>query len=41
MAIEVAGITSSVRRELASGLQGQVVYPDDHGYDVARSVLTA
>jgi hypothetical protein len=39
MAIEVAGITSSVRHELASGLQGQVVYPDDHGYDVARSVF--
>jgi FAD/FMN-containing dehydrogenase len=39
MAIEVAGITNSVRRELAPGLRGQVIYPDDHGYDVARTVF--
>jgi hypothetical protein len=39
MAIEVAGIMNSVRRELAPGLRGQVVYPDDHGYDVARAVF--
>ena len=39
MSLDVGAIASSVRRELASGLQGQVVYPGDRGYDVARAVF--
>jgi len=39
MALDVGEITSSVHRELASGLRGQVVYPGDGGYDAARAVF--
>ena len=39
MSLDVGGIASSVRRELASVLQGRVIYPDDRGYDAARAVF--
>ena len=39
MALDVGEITSSVLRELASVLRGQVVYPGDRGYDAARAVF--
>ena len=39
MALDVGEIMSSVHRELASGLRGQVVYPGDGGYDAARAVF--
>jgi hypothetical protein len=39
MALDIGEITSSLHRELASGLRGQVVYPGDGGYDVARAVF--
>jgi hypothetical protein len=39
MALDVGEITSSVHRELASGLRGQVVYPGEGGYDAARAVF--
>ena len=39
MALDVGEITSSVHRELASGLRGQVVSPGDGGYDAARAVF--
>jgi FAD binding domain/Berberine and berberine like len=39
MALDVGEITSSVHRELASRLRGQVVYPGDGGYDAARAVF--
>jgi hypothetical protein len=38
MSLDVGRIASSVRRELGSGLQGQVIYPSDPGYDAARTV---
>jgi FAD/FMN-containing dehydrogenase len=34
-----AGIVSSVRRELAAGLRGEVVCPGERGYDTARTVF--
>jgi FAD binding domain-containing protein len=39
MVVDVGRITGSVRRELESGLRGQVVYPGDLGYDAARAVF--
>jgi FAD binding domain/Berberine and berberine like len=39
MAVDVSGIASSVRQELRSGLRGQVICPDDQGYDAARAVF--
>ena len=39
MSLDVGRIASSVHRELASGLRGQVIYPDDDGYDAARAVF--
>ncbi len=39
MAVDVGGIASSVRRELGSGLRGEVVGPGDRGYDTARAVF--
>ena len=39
MALDVGGIASSVRQELRSGLRGQVICPDDLGYDAARAVF--
>ena len=30
---------TSVRRELGSGLRGQMIWPDDAGYDEARAVF--
>jgi FAD/FMN-containing dehydrogenase len=39
MAVDVRGVTSSVRRELGSGLRGEVVCPGDRGYDAARAVF--
>jgi hypothetical protein len=39
MSLGVGRIASSVHRELASGLRGQVIYPDDDGYDAARAVF--
>jgi hypothetical protein len=39
MSLDVGGIASSVHRELLSGLRGQVICPDDHGYDLARAVF--
>jgi len=39
MDVDAAGIASSVRRELGSGLRGQVVWADDRGYDTARAVF--
>jgi FAD/FMN-containing dehydrogenase len=39
MVVDVGGIAGSVRRELESGLRGQVVYPGDLGYDAARAVF--
>ncbi|MGH8774875.1 MAG: FAD-binding oxidoreductase [Jiangellaceae bacterium] len=39
MAVEVGGIASSVRRELGSGLRGEVICPGDSGYDTARAVF--
>jgi FAD/FMN-containing dehydrogenase len=30
---------TSVRRELGSGLRGQMIWPDDAGYDAARAVF--
>ena len=38
MAVE-AGVVSSVRRELGSGLRGEVVFPGEPGYDTARTVF--
>ena len=38
MAVE-AGIVSSVRRELGTGLRGGVVCPGERGYDTARTVF--
>jgi hypothetical protein len=37
--LDVGGIASSVRRELTSGLQGQVIYRGESGYDAARAVF--
>jgi FAD binding domain/Berberine and berberine like len=37
--LDVGGIASSVRRELTSGLKGQVIYRGDSGYDAARAVF--
>jgi hypothetical protein len=39
MAVDVGGIASSVRQELRSDLRGQVICPDDLGYDAARAVF--
>ena len=39
MSVDVAGIARSVRQELRSGRHGQVIYPDDQGYDTARAVF--
>ena len=39
MSLDVGRIASSVHRELASGLRGEVIYPDDDGYDAARAVF--
>jgi FAD/FMN-containing dehydrogenase len=39
MAVDAGGIASSVRRELGSGLRGEVVCPGDRGYDTARAVF--
>ena len=39
MALEVGEITSSVHRELTSGLRGRVIYPADGDYDAARGVF--
>jgi hypothetical protein len=39
MAVDAGAIGSSVRRELGSGLRGEVVWPGDRGYDTARTVF--
>ena len=39
MSVDVGGTASSVRRELRSGLRGEVVGPGDRGYDTARAVF--
>jgi UDP-N-acetylenolpyruvoylglucosamine reductase len=39
MAVDAGAIGSSVRRELGSGLRGEVVWPGDRGYDPARAVF--
>ncbi|HEY9376079.1 MAG TPA: FAD-binding oxidoreductase, partial [Jiangellaceae bacterium] len=39
MAVDAGAIGSSVRRELGSGLRGEVVGPGDRGYDPARAVF--
>jgi FAD binding domain/Berberine and berberine like len=39
MAVDAGAIGSSVRRELGSGLRGEVAGPGDRGYDPARAVF--
>jgi hypothetical protein len=39
MPVDAGAIGSSVRRELGSGLRGEVVWPGDRGYDPARAVF--
>jgi hypothetical protein len=39
MSLNLGGIPSHVRRELGSGLRGQVIHPGDRGYDAARAVF--
>ena len=39
MAVDVGEIASSLRRELSCDLRGQVICPDDLGYDAARAVF--
>ena len=39
MALEVGGLASAFRRELGSGLRGQVISPGERGYDTARLVF--
>ena len=39
MALEVGGPASAFRRELGSGLRGQVISPGERGYDTARLVF--
>jgi hypothetical protein len=39
MAVDAGAIGSSVRRELGSGLRGEVALPGDRGYDMARAVF--
>jgi FAD/FMN-containing dehydrogenase len=39
MEIDAGGIASSVRQEFGSGLRGEVICPDDRGYDTARAVF--
>ena len=39
MAVDAGAIGSSVRRELGSGLRGEVAGPGDRGYDRARTVF--
>jgi hypothetical protein len=39
MAVDAVRIAGSVRQELKSGLRGEVVCPDDRGYDTARAVF--
>ena len=39
MVIDAGGIAGSVRRELESGLRGEVVGPGERGYDTARAVF--
>ena len=39
MTLDVDRVASFVRRELESGLRGDVVYPGDRGYDPARAVF--
>ena len=39
MVVDAGGIAGSVRRELESGLRGEVVGPGDRGYDTARAVF--
>jgi hypothetical protein len=39
MSLDVGRIASYDHRELASGLRGQVIYPDDDDYDAARAVF--
>ena len=39
MALEVGGLASAFRRELGSGLRGQVISSGERGYDTARLVF--
>jgi FAD/FMN-containing dehydrogenase len=41
MKVGAGGIASSVRDELGPGLRGEVVWPNDRGYDTARAVFNA
>ena len=39
MDVDAGGIAGPARQELGSGLRGQVIWPDDRGYDTARAVF--
>ena len=39
MDVDTGGIASSIRQEFGPGLRGEVVCPDDRGYDTARAVF--
>ena len=39
MDVDTSGIASAIRQTFGSGLRGEVVCPDDRGYDTARAVF--